>query len=133
MRRVLQFCWILIFGCLALTQAPGKDVNRTVPLDRDGRVVIDTYKGSVTVTSWDDAKVEIVARIEPDGPTAERDIENTEIRIDSSAMTLRVKSDYSRVPRQWLWFGSQSLPFVRYTIRMPRTARLEVKDFKSDI
>jgi len=110
----------------------GKEISKTLDLAPDGRVSIDTYKGTVKVSGWDTPKVEIRARIEAEesffGPD-EESLAKTEVRIEGSASSVRIKSDYSRVPNRW--FGVTILPFVHYEIRMPRTARLEIKDHKS--
>lgn len=114
--------------------AQNKEVRRTIPLSNSGHVQIDTYKGDVRVTTWDQPQVEVVARIEADGTNSEsmRLVNDTEVRIDSSGDSLHLKSDY---PRQRRHINDQnvSLPFVRYTIRMPRTAELRIKDYKSEI
>jgi len=109
-----------------------KEISKTLDLAPDGRVSVDTYKGTVKVAGWDAPKVEIRARIEPEAGfwgTPQEGTEKTEIRIDASSNSVRIKSDYSRVPRHW--FGTTVLPFVHYEIRMPRTAHLAIKDHKS--
>jgi hypothetical protein len=128
-------------GVLALSAAVPdevKEVRKTLSLNADGRVTIDTYKGSITVTGWDSPSAEIHVRIEPDGwwGNGKESVRNTEIQIDSSPGSVRIKSDYSRVKpwMSWSFFdGSGNLPFVHYTIKMPRTAQLAVKDYKSKI
>lgn len=114
-----------------------REVRKTLPLDATGRLEISTYKGSVTVTVWDRPEAEITATIEPDGydSESERKVAQTDVRIEGGGASIRVKSDYDRVRDHHLftWFGnSGSLPFVRYTIRMPATARLAIEDYKSD-
>src|SRR5437867_2088457 len=76
-----------------------KEVDRSVSLSKDGLVMIDTYKGSIVVTTWDKPVVDIHARIEPDGwgEDQEECVRETEIRIDSSAQSLRIQSDYDRL------------------------------------
>lgn len=117
-----------------------KEVHRTVDLRPDGRVAIETYKGWIAVGVWDKPQVEISARIEPDESDNDRDqarkVEETEVRIEGSGDAVRIESDYDHVRDHGLWgaFGVShgTLPFVRYTIRMPRTARLRIKDYKSE-
>lgn len=117
-----------------------KEVHKTLALDKDGRLSINTYKGSVTVTTWDRPEVKIDARIEPDGDDQEdRDkVRWTEVRISGGGGSIEIKSDYDEVRRHDRHFfglfdwDHGSLPFVRYTIQMPATARLEVEDHKSD-
>lgn len=129
---------VLLCACLCAGTVFGrevKEIKKTVPLDADGRVIIDTYKGSIHVTGWDSAAVEIDARIEPDGSWAsdERAARETEVSIDASPMSVRIKSDYRNARRHGWFHVFNSLPFVHYRIKMPRTARLEVKDYKSEI
>lgn len=110
-----------------------KEVRRTLPLTANGHVQIDTFKGEIRVTTWDQPQVELVARIEPDGSSSEslRLANDTEVRIDSTGDSLHLKSDYPNVKH---WNNDNvRMPFVRYTIRMPRTAELRIKDHKSEI
>ena len=125
----------------AMAQAADtKEVHRTMTLGRDGRVAINTYKGSVTVTTWDKPEVRVDAVIEPDGDCREsrEKVQWTEIQIRESAGSVTIKSDYEEAKhrsRGFLGlfdFDNGALPFVRYTIQMPATARLEIVDYKSD-
>lgn len=116
-----------------------REVRKSGPLASDGRVFIDTYKGSITVRSWDKPEIEILARIEPDDYDryAEEKVRDTEIRIDGSSSSYRIKTDYEKVRNRsggfWGIFDGDtgSLPFVHYTLSIPRTARLSIKDYKS--
>ena len=125
----------------AAQAADTKEVHRTLALDRDGRVSVDTYKGTVTVTTWDKPEVRVDATIEPDGDDREsrEKVQWTEVRISGGGGSVEIKSDYDEVKhhaRGFLGlfdFETGSLPFVRYTIQMPATARLEIKDYKSGI
>jgi hypothetical protein len=118
-----------------------KEIHQTIPLDRDGRVSIETYKGSITVTTWDRPEVRVDARIEPDGLASERGekekVALTDVRFTGSGGSVAIKSDYHRLKSRRLFgifgFGDGSLPFVHYSIEMPATARLEIKDYKSEI
>jgi hypothetical protein len=125
----------------AATSAAGddavKEVHRTTPLDANGKVSLETYKGSIDVTVWDRHEIEVAARIEPDpeGEDQAEKVRATEIRIEGSGSSVRIETDYSRVRgRGFLGvFGDDgTLPFARYTIRMPKAARLEIKDYKSE-
>ena len=135
-------CAALLLGAAVFPAPvdPGtKEVRKTVDLNPDGQVVIDTYKGSITVKAWDSSRVEIYARVEPDGAGRawKEKIEATEIRIDDSPDSVRIKTEYEKVKwlsrRSWNLFdwNDGTLPLVHYTIQMPRTARLRIKDYKS--
>ncbi len=139
--------WLVLTASLGLAAAAGaatadvKEVHKTVDLNPDGRVAIDTYKGWIEVATWDRREVEVSARIEPDDSDNDRDqaekVKETEVRIEGSGSSVSIKSDYERVRWHGFWraFGIDggTLPFVRYAIRMPRTARLTIKDYKSSM
>ena len=70
-----------------------------------------------------------------------RDVENTEIRIDGGEDEVTLRTDYRKVKHEhqkdfWDWIAdpfesSYSLPLVHYIVKMPRTAELRIKDYKS--
>ncbi len=132
---------VLLSAAVTAQAADTKEVHRTLSLDRDGRVSIDTYKGTVTVTTWDRPEVRMDALIEPDGDCREsrEKVQWTEVRISGGGASIEIKSDYDEVKhheRRFLGildFETGSLPFVRYTIQIPATARLEIHDYKSGI
>jgi hypothetical protein len=141
----------LVPAVVILLAAPGaisaetasKDVHRTVTLAKDGRVEIETYKGSVKVTAWDRPEAEVTARIVADDACGDAKyqagmVRDTEVRIDGEGGSLRIRSDYAGARHLHTWFvwplsSCSALPFVHYTISMPRNARLDLKDHKSRI
>ncbi len=136
--------------CIAITisaafSQPSREISKTLPLKPNGRLVIDTYKGSITVTTYDKPQVEIYVKIESDDSDprdAAQDIDDTEIEIHGSSDEVRIHTNYNKLERNnhhdfWDWLSnigenSNSLPLVHYTIKMPRSAELKVKDYKSD-
>jgi len=134
--------WPALFFAAGLAQASDtKEVHRTVPLARDGRVFIETFKGGVAVSTWDRPEVKIDAVIEPDGTDSDQreKVAETEVRISGSGSSVTIRSDYHNAHhlhsflRGLFDWNSGTLPLVRYTIQMPATARLEIEDHKSDI
>lgn len=128
----------------ALSQSP-REINKTIPLKLDGHLVIDTYKGSITVTTNDKPQVEVYVKIESDDGDSrdtERDIADTEIEFHGTDQEVTIHTNYRNVERHndhdfwdWItnpWEKSYSLPLVHYTIKMPRTADLRIKDYKSE-
>jgi hypothetical protein len=117
--------------------APSKVVEKTLALAPDGRLVLDTYKGHVEITSWDREEVSVHAVVTPDGTcdTAADLVAKTQVRIEGGGREVRVESDYDDVPKATFHLGSDcgSWPFVRYEIRMPRGASLRLKDYKSRV
>ncbi len=139
--RTASLAGIVLLAAAAAQAADTKEVHRTVSLDRDGRLSIDTYKGTVTVTTWDKPEVRVDALIEPDGDCQEsrEKVQWTQVRISGAGASVEIKSDYDEVRHHERGFlglfdiQTGSLPFVRYTIQMPATARLDIKDYKSGI
>jgi len=113
-----------------------REIRKVLPLDGNGTLSVETYKGSITVTTGGAAEASVEARIVPDGDdhaSLER-ARDTDVRIeggghDVSVRTVQPKSS----SRGWFGFGGEgSLPFVHYTIRMPATASLKIEDYKSE-
>jgi hypothetical protein len=123
-----------------------REISKTFPLKSDGRLVIDTYKGSISITTHDKPQIEIKVKIESDDTDpqdAARDIEDTEIDIHSTTNEVTLHSNYRKVERNhdfnfFDWLAnpereiSYSLPSTHYTIVMPRRAELRIKDYKSE-
>jgi hypothetical protein len=134
----MKRCAMLVLTCsAAVFAADFKDVNRTVTLNANGLVEIETHKGAIRVTTWDRREVEIQARIEAEPGSSpwtsmdRRRFDATEVRIDASPASVRIKTYYPE------WSGCCSFddgnnPEVRYTIRMPKTAQLSISDHRSD-
>jgi hypothetical protein len=105
-----------------------KDIHRTFPLDSRGHVTIDTYKGSVRVSTWDRNEIDVAVRIEEDGDVFAQRVTHADVRFDASPSDVRITSD-----NQWTFFLVDGVaPLYHYTIRMPRTASLRIKDYKSE-
>ena len=109
-----------------LSAADSKDIHRTFPLDSRGHVTIDTYKGSIHVSTWDRNEVDVAVRIEEDGDVFAQDVKRADVRFDASAIDVRITSI-----DQWFFLDGVA-PLYHYTIRMPRAASLRVKDYKSE-
>lgn len=127
---------------LALPAAAGaasRDVSKTLPLAAGEHVRIETYKGSVNVTTWDKAEIAVEARIVADdscGSTERqaRWVEETQVEIEKTAHGVAITSHYDALEASSSWFGMcTARPFVRYVIHMPKAAALRIKDYKSDL
>jgi hypothetical protein len=142
-RMILSLCAVaamFLFRTSAYSQ-DSREITKIVSLKADGEVSIDTYKGSIKVAVWDKAQVEIHAVIEADDnfdtKYSEEKVRDTDVRIDETENRVRIKTDYDNVRDRghgfFSWFedGSGSLPLVHYTITMPASARLRIKDYKS--
>ena len=147
MSRSRRFLFPLFLLAVALAIAlsahaaePSKELRKTIPLGPDGRVEIETYKGSVEVAAEERADVVVEARVIPDRNCGDERawadwVDRTEVRIDSGPNSVRATSDYGRLESYHRGFlgWCTARPFVEYRIRMPRTASLAIKDYKSKI
>jgi hypothetical protein len=140
-RSCISLCAAAFLLATCALSQDSREVTKSVSLTADGEVTIDTYKGSITVSTWDKPQVDIRARIEADDQFdsryAEERVRDTEIQIDATDRRVRIKTDYDNLRKHDRGFfsffegESGSLPLVHYTITMPRTASLRVKDYKS--
>jgi hypothetical protein len=125
MRRLLVSLSIFLIATIAA--ASDRKIHRTAQLDLTGNLSIDTHNGSITITTWNQANVDIVARIVPADFGRDEDDEKTDVKVTGSTGSVRIESDYTDVPTRLTWFGMQrDLPLIHYTISMPATARLDV-------
>jgi hypothetical protein len=140
-----KYIFLIVFIILGGNVIPSysqesREVRKDIEINPDGRLFIDTYKGSITIGTWDKPEVSITAVIESDGSgrREKEKVRDTEIRIRSTSDGVEIKSDYDDVEHHGFsffgLFGDESgiMPFVHYTISMPSTARLKIKDYKSD-
>ncbi len=139
-RRFLVPLFLLALFSLAAHGAPQKEIRKTLPLAANGRVEVDTYKGSVDVTAEERADVVVEARVVADTDCGDEKawaewVEATEVRIDAHSDLVVIESSYRRLEgyREGFLSWCTSRPFVHYRIRMPRTASLDIKDYKSSI
>jgi hypothetical protein len=109
-----------------LSAADSKDIHRTFPLDSRGHVTIATYKGSIHVTTWDRNEVDVAIRIEEDGGAFAQSISRADVRFDASPGDIRITGE-----NDWFFLDGVA-PLYHYTVRMPRTASLRIKDYKSE-
>jgi|KBSMisStandDraft_5_1062788.scaffolds.fasta_scaffold372783_2 hypothetical protein len=141
MEKAISIAALALAGTLAagaVLAGDARDVRKTLPLDADGTLSVETYKGSITVTAANGAEASIEARIVPDGDdeASLRRAEQTEVTIDGGGRSISVRTDEPPGRRRGHggWFGlgdDGSAAMVHYTIRMPRSARLHVEDYKS--
>jgi len=126
---MLLRCLVLIATAVGiLAAADSKDIHRTFPLDSRGHVTIDTYNGSIRVSTWDRNEIDVVVRIEEDGDVFAQSIKRADVRFDALPSDVRITSD-NQSP---FFLVDGVAPLYHYTIHMPRTASLRIKDYKSE-
>jgi hypothetical protein len=142
MTRTIRVFSVLALLCASVILALGqetKEVQKSGPFNQNGRLYVDTYKGSIDILPWDKSEIDIHATVEADedGRYSREQVQDTEIRIDLSESSARVKTDYDRAKRRHHSFlgifgdNSDNLPLVHYTIKVPRTTSVVIKDYKS--
>jgi DUF4097 and DUF4098 domain-containing protein YvlB len=130
---ILRTAVAALLAFAMLEAADFKDVNKTVALHPNGSVTLENHKGSIHVTTWDRAEVEIQARIQAEDGTSmdRRRFEGTDVRIDSSTGAVHIRTIYPEF-NSCCSPDDGNNPEVRYTIRMPRTGRLTIRDHRSE-
>ncbi len=142
MKRLLSAFSLLVLFSILVVPAVGqesREVNKSGPFSPNGRLSVDTYKGQISILPWDRSEIEIRAVIEADGNSRydRQMVEDTEVRVDLSSGSAHVRTDYDRAKHRHRGFlglfdgDSENLPFVYYTIKVPRTTRVSIKDYKS--
>ena len=124
----------VFFGLSIVTAQDFKEFRKSFNINKTGEVILDTYKGKVTIEPSGSDVVEVYARIEPDrggflSTSEKKQLENATVLFDASSNSVKIKSEYKHNDS---WFGSNTMALVFYTIKMPKTASLKVKDYKSD-
>lgn len=127
----LLFIAILLTSTILAQET--KEYEETYSFSSTGTVSVDTYKGSITVETWDKAEVYFYAKVEPDtdgwnSTSPEEQVERCKVRYSHSDNYLDLKTDYSK---NSIW-GSETRALVHYTIKMPATAKLKIEDYKSE-
>jgi len=138
-RRV---CMPLVLTALvalpAALAAQTRTFDRALDLDAGARLTLISEKGSVTLTSWDQERIEIHARIEaPSGVAsdyAREAVDATEIEVTGDRRSLRIAPDYDKVPseRRWLGGESRTVPEVHFEIKAPRRLDLRLDVDRSE-
>ncbi len=128
----------LILAFLSASEAHAqaqRTVTRTFDLAPDGRVELDTYSGRVDVETWDESRVAVEVRLEGE---KQAHVDNTAIRFDKRGDRLRIESDFDELSGGLTLFGvtlfqnSSARPDTYYTVRMPRTAALDLDLYSAD-
>jgi len=132
--KILLVIIIFILFLQNLSAQNFKEEEKTFALNREGTVIVDTYKGSIYIETWDKAEVYVHVKIEADderwsNTDAEEQLENVKIKYDVTSNSIRIESKYDKNRSFW---GSETRALVHYKIKMPKTANLKIDDYKSE-
>jgi hypothetical protein len=115
-----------------------RDFKKTVEFEAGGDFTLNTDKGSVRLTSWDNNRIEISARIEADKNVDDdygrRSVEATRIDVTGNTRSLTVRSNFDDVPyKDGFANHSRTIPHIHYEIRAPRNLNLHVNVDRSNL
>jgi len=124
-----------------LVSGPVKELHRNVPIEPDGRIYIQSSRGSLDVTAWDRSEVEIDARVQPRNFLASQRacVTETDVRVDSWPRSVRITPEYAyverRVPRVLaaLLGACTDQPQVHYRIKVPRMSEVVIVSNESRV
>lgn len=106
-----------------------REVRKSAALTAGGDLRIDSDKGSVRLTGWDQNQVEVFATIsrpEGDRDFDPRSIELTQIEVLGEGSAVTVRANYDAIPgKDGIW-GNRSIPVVNFEIRAPRRLNLRL-------
>src|SRR5262245_61155066 len=115
-----------VFAISALTPTAAvrnKEFRKAVEFVPGSDLRFNTDKGSVRLTSWDQSRVEIYARIEPpeyvDADYGRRAVEGARIEVFGDARSLTLPSHFYGVPYKDSEGHLLRLPDIHYEIRAP--------------
>lgn len=131
--------WLFLIALLAIyviaipgpaAFAQNREFRKTVEFTPGSDLRVNTDKGSMRLTSWNQSQIEIYARIEPpenvDADYARRVVEATRIDVTGDARLLTIRSNFEDLPYKDGEGHSRSLPNIHYEIRAPRNLNLDL-------
>jgi len=99
-----------------LTGLSGQSLDEKRDMAADGHVLIDNLAGSVEVTVWDKAEIEIKGELGDD-------VEEVEISANNNGIQIRVMNKHN----------ARDIDGTDLYIRLPRSAGIEVETVSSDV
>ena len=135
LKSISMFCMFFIFGYATINAQNSKEFEKTFPINKDGKLTIETYKGEIRVEIWDKNEVYVYAKMVPDdaggflSTSPKKQLDRVSIDYDNSPGSVHVKSDYKKSDS---WFGNNTMALVYYEIKMPKTVDLRIEDYKSE-
>ncbi len=134
-RSISLFILTATLAAGVFASTPSKDFRRTVPLTDDGRVELQTERGTTHITTWDRNEVDVLVHIEADEKSRdpEESVRRTQIRFSAASNTVNIATDFGERIQTWFDKDQNPRPHVSYEIRLPRGVNLQVRDNRSHI
>jgi hypothetical protein len=132
--KIFAICVFVVMGLNSLFAQDFKEVRKSFTIEKAGRVILDTYKGNVTIEPSGSDVVDVYAKIEADegglfSTSAKKQLANANVIFEASSNSVSIKSEYKHNDDSW--FGGNTRALINYVIKMPKGASLTVKDYKS--
>jgi hypothetical protein len=100
-------------------------IERTFATPDKCRLVVENVKGKIVVEGWDRPETEVVA-------LRHQEWAEVEIVQDGNKVIARTKGE--RGPGNWRnWFNGDRTPVVEYTVHVPHTCKLKLKNVNGPI
>jgi DUF4097 and DUF4098 domain-containing protein YvlB len=116
---LIVFCITLLLlavSCIMAGEEFKQDFSKTLPLKAGDRFVLENVNGRVTISAWNEDKVEIKAV--KTARRREEDLDKVEIRVDEGAGSVSVKAIWPKFPRR-------ANVNVEFTVRVPEGVHLD--------
>lgn len=112
---------LLLITALLATVASAKVTEKfaqTYPLDADGSIRVENVNGTVEIVAWDKNEVSLQAE---KSARSDEGLARLHLKIESDNRRLSVKTEHEK---KWKFWDNENAQ-VRYTLRVPASARLE--------
>lgn len=136
MRRLCLVLAAVLLAGPAHAQEATRTLSRTFDLSAEGTVTVDTYKGRIDVTGWDQNRVSVEVRISGE---KQEWVDATEVAFDASADRLEIETKYDDVDGSGLeifgvplFGGQKNRPSTTYTLKVPRSGSLSIDTYSAD-
>lgn len=126
----LMLVWVTSASAWTDRETHEEKFARSVPLAKDGRVVVRNVSGDITIKTWDKPEVSIDALKVSRASSMERAKENADkvkIEVAEEGKTIRIEVDY---PNRGLRNASVS---VHFNLMIPEKASADAKSVSGDI
>ena len=122
---------MLIAALPLAAHAQERSLERTFSLGAGGSVELSTFSGEVVVSTWDRDEVDVQVRIagEPDA------VDKTKIVFQETRRSVSIETNFDDLEDPGMLRDRDDIspPDTYFTLRIPRTAALELNAFSADI
>jgi DUF4097 and DUF4098 domain-containing protein YvlB len=115
-RALVTLSAFFIAAAFPLTGISGEDIDRTLQMPQDGKVVVENLAGSIEFSTWDRAEAQIRG-------VAGDDVEEVEISSTSNGVQVRVRNRK----------GERRVDGTDLYLKVPQSASIEAEGVSADI